>query len=122
MLILQNISYSHPNKDLLFHNLNFSVGDYQKIALIGKLPRGLNNSGGTGGCDSAETPHKNYASYNVSLQFDRSRAVGGFYDIVQKARGILNCKAINKVFAIKFDPRKKRYLLPPNLSRLQGPD
>src|SRR5688572_27438417 len=35
MLILQNISYSHPNKELLFNNLNFSVGDYQKVALIG---------------------------------------------------------------------------------------
>ncbi|HTE24766.1 ABC-F family ATP-binding cassette domain-containing protein [Flavitalea sp.] len=35
MLVLQNISYSHPNKDLLFHNLGFSVGDRDKVALIG---------------------------------------------------------------------------------------
>jgi ATPase subunit of ABC transporter with duplicated ATPase domains len=35
MLILQDISYSHPNRDLLFHNLNFSVAHNNKVALIG---------------------------------------------------------------------------------------
>jgi ATPase subunit of ABC transporter with duplicated ATPase domains len=35
MLVLQNISYSHPNKELLFHNLSFSIGDGEKVALIG---------------------------------------------------------------------------------------
>lgn len=35
MLSLQNISYKHPNKDLLFENINLTVSKFQKIALIG---------------------------------------------------------------------------------------
>lgn len=35
MLTLQNISYTHPNKDLLFSSLNLTVNRYQKIALAG---------------------------------------------------------------------------------------
>ncbi|MDR0871995.1 MAG: ATP-binding cassette domain-containing protein [Prevotellaceae bacterium] len=35
MLILQNISYQHSNKDLLFENLNLAVNQHDKLALIG---------------------------------------------------------------------------------------
>ncbi|MGV3508045.1 MAG: ABC-F family ATP-binding cassette domain-containing protein [Sphingobacteriaceae bacterium] len=35
MLILQNITYIHPNKDLLFDNLNLSLNKHQQVALIG---------------------------------------------------------------------------------------
>lgn len=35
MLILQNISYTHPNKNLLFENINLTVNQHEKIALIG---------------------------------------------------------------------------------------
>lgn len=35
MIILQNISYTHPNKDLLFSDINFTVNNYEKAALIG---------------------------------------------------------------------------------------
>jgi ATPase subunit of ABC transporter with duplicated ATPase domains len=35
MLILQNLSYIHPNKTLLFDNINLTVNDHEKIALIG---------------------------------------------------------------------------------------
>ena len=35
MLLLQNLGYSHPNKDVLFDNLNLVVNRQQKIALIG---------------------------------------------------------------------------------------
>src|SRR6187551_2125231 len=35
MPILQNISYIHPNKDLLFDNLNLAVNTRNKVALIG---------------------------------------------------------------------------------------
>ncbi len=35
MLILQNLSYTHPNRDLLFHDLNLTVNPQDKIALIG---------------------------------------------------------------------------------------
>ena len=35
MLILQNISYNHPNKNLLFENINLTVNHHEKIALIG---------------------------------------------------------------------------------------
>lgn len=35
MLNLQNISYTHPDKDLLFSNVNLSVKHQDKIALIG---------------------------------------------------------------------------------------
>ena len=35
MLILQNISYTHPDKELLFNKLSFTVGNNDKIALIG---------------------------------------------------------------------------------------
>ena len=35
MLIVQNISYIHPNKDLLFDNINLAVNNHDKIALIG---------------------------------------------------------------------------------------
>jgi ATPase subunit of ABC transporter with duplicated ATPase domains len=35
MLILQNISYTHPNKNLLFEKLDLTVNQREKIALIG---------------------------------------------------------------------------------------
>lgn len=35
MLVLQNLSYIHPNKDLLFDNLNFTINRHDKTALIG---------------------------------------------------------------------------------------
>lgn len=35
MLILQNISYTHPNKNLLFDTINLTVNDHEKTALIG---------------------------------------------------------------------------------------
>ncbi len=35
MLILQNISYTHPNKNLLFDKINLTVNNHDKIALIG---------------------------------------------------------------------------------------
>ncbi|MBH8560193.1 ABC-F family ATP-binding cassette domain-containing protein [Hymenobacter negativus] len=35
MLLLQNLGYAHPNKDVLFDNLNLAVNDHQKLALIG---------------------------------------------------------------------------------------
>lgn len=36
MLILQDITYLHPNKSLLFEHLNLSVASNQKISLIGQ--------------------------------------------------------------------------------------
>lgn len=35
MLTIQNLSYTHPNKDLLFSNINLTVNKQEKIALIG---------------------------------------------------------------------------------------
>ncbi|WP_460953747.1 ribosomal protection-like ABC-F family protein [Spirosoma litoris] len=35
MLTLQNLSYIHPNKDLLFDNINLSINRHDKVALIG---------------------------------------------------------------------------------------
>ncbi|MBN9300028.1 MAG: ABC-F family ATP-binding cassette domain-containing protein [Filimonas sp.] len=35
MLILQNVVYAHPNKDLLFDNINLIIHTQDKIALIG---------------------------------------------------------------------------------------
>ena len=35
MIILQNISYTHPNKDLLFSEINLTVNNHEKTALIG---------------------------------------------------------------------------------------
>ncbi|HTM99839.1 MAG TPA: ABC-F family ATP-binding cassette domain-containing protein [Pedobacter sp.] len=35
MLILQGATYTHPNRDLLFNNLNLTIQKYHKIALIG---------------------------------------------------------------------------------------
>jgi len=35
MLILQGVTYSHPNRDLLFTNLNLVANQHEKIALIG---------------------------------------------------------------------------------------
>ena len=35
MLTLQNISYTHPNKDLLFDNINLTLNNREKVALIG---------------------------------------------------------------------------------------
>ena len=35
MLILQNVSHAHPNKDLLFENIHLTINHGQKIALIG---------------------------------------------------------------------------------------
>lgn len=35
MLIIQNLSYKHPNKNLLFDNINLTVNKHDKVALIG---------------------------------------------------------------------------------------
>jgi ATPase subunit of ABC transporter with duplicated ATPase domains len=35
MLFLQNLTYIHPNKDLLFDNINLTINRQDKIALIG---------------------------------------------------------------------------------------
>ena len=35
MLILQNISYIHPDKDVLFSNINLTVNNHNKLALTG---------------------------------------------------------------------------------------
>lgn len=35
MLLLKNISYTHPNKELLFSEINLTVQNHEKIALIG---------------------------------------------------------------------------------------
>lgn len=35
MLILQNISYQHENKDMLFHNISFTLNNHDKTALVG---------------------------------------------------------------------------------------
>jgi ATPase subunit of ABC transporter with duplicated ATPase domains len=35
MLILQGVTYNHPNRDLLFTDLNLAIHKYDKIALIG---------------------------------------------------------------------------------------
>lgn len=35
MLFLQNLAYTHPNKDLLFDNINLTINRQDKIALIG---------------------------------------------------------------------------------------
>ncbi len=35
MLFLQNLTYTHPNKDLLFDNINLTVNRQDKVALIG---------------------------------------------------------------------------------------
>ena len=35
MLGLHHVSYTHPNKDLLFDNINLTINAHNKIALIG---------------------------------------------------------------------------------------
>lgn len=35
MLILQNITYVHPDKELLFDNISLAINKQDKIALIG---------------------------------------------------------------------------------------
>jgi len=35
MLILQGVTYNHPNRDLLFADLNIAINKYDKVALIG---------------------------------------------------------------------------------------
>lgn len=35
MVILQNLSYTHPNKDVLFSNISLTVNNHEKVALIG---------------------------------------------------------------------------------------
>ncbi len=35
MFVLQDITYAHPNKDLLFDNINLAITKHSKIALIG---------------------------------------------------------------------------------------
>src|SRR5690554_4110472 len=35
MLALHHVSYTHPNKDLLFENVNLTINAHNKIALIG---------------------------------------------------------------------------------------
>ena len=35
MLSLQNISYTHPNKDILFNHINLTVNNQDKVAIIG---------------------------------------------------------------------------------------
>ena len=36
MLTLQGVAYQHPNRDILFFNLNFTLHDQNKVALVGQ--------------------------------------------------------------------------------------
>lgn len=64
MLILQHLTYIHSNKDLLFENIDLSISDHNKVALIGNNGTGkstllkiiagqLTPSGGSVHMDSA---------------------------------------------------------------------
>ncbi len=35
MLVLQNLTYHHPGKELLFDHISFSINDHSKVALVG---------------------------------------------------------------------------------------
>ena len=35
MLAIQNLTYSHPNKDILFQNINLTINQHEKVAMIG---------------------------------------------------------------------------------------
>ncbi|MCX2472707.1 ATP-binding cassette domain-containing protein [Pedobacter sp. MC2016-05] len=36
MLTLQGLAYQHPNLDILFSNLNFTLQAHNKVALVGQ--------------------------------------------------------------------------------------
>ena len=40
MLTLQNITYTHPGRDLLFDNINLTVSAHRKVALVGNSGAG----------------------------------------------------------------------------------
>ena len=52
MLILQHLGYTHPNKEVLFQDLNVTLNQHQKAALIG------NN--GTGNVTHGAGRHNGY--------------------------------------------------------------
>ncbi len=52
MLTLQGVTYIHPNRDLLFSNLNLAINKQEKIALIG------NN--GVGKINAAENTFRSF--------------------------------------------------------------
>ena len=41
MITLKNISYTHPNKDFLFDNINLTLNNREKVALIGNNGSGI---------------------------------------------------------------------------------
>ncbi|HMF70584.1 MAG TPA: ABC-F family ATP-binding cassette domain-containing protein, partial [Flavitalea sp.] len=76
MVILQGVAYTHPNRDLLFRDINLIINRQEKIALIGNNGTGkstllkimagiLHPSGGV-----VKTAHKPYYIPQISGQFN----------------------------------------------------
>ncbi|WP_018631272.1 ribosomal protection-like ABC-F family protein [Niabella aurantiaca] len=85
MLTLQNLSYIHPDKEPLFHNLHLTVNRHDKIALVGNNGAGkstllrilagrLQPSGGR--IDSAVTPYYIPQAFGQYNHFTIAQALG----------------------------------------------
>lgn len=98
MMILQNVAYKHPDREILFSNLDFSLPDQDKIALVGNNGAGkstllrilagelLPSEG------SIKTTTKPYYVPQLSGQFKDQRVAQalGVYDKLKALREILS--------------------------------
>lgn len=111
MLILQNIAYAHPNKDLLLHDINLIINRQDKIALIGNngvgkstllkiLSGNLLPSGGAVKADAR--PYYIPQHFGQFNEYTIARALG-IGDKLQALKAILNGEVTEANLALLDD-------------------
>ena len=106
MFILRNISYTHPNKDLLFDHINLTLNNREKVALIG------NNGAGKSTLFKIITGE--IASYSGQLHIDAKPyyipQIFGQYDDMTIAQALRIDKKLNALKEILDGNATEEYL------------
>lgn len=116
MLILQNLTYMHPDRDVLFDNIHLTVNKYDKIALVGNNGTGKSTllkimagelSPSKGVVNSASTPYyipQHFGQFNEQTVAEALRVAHKLKALDEILEGNVteqNMEALNDDWAIR---------------------